>query len=451
MITPTSKAHHHDKYLLAGPLRGKKPSEVSFSITEPRDIVNELSDSSESDSPVISANSSGEEDEIQEDPPEEDEGDDAGDKDDEKDEGNDAGDKEDEEDEGKKDVEAEEENAKPKPDHKNVARLFRHQSSFKKMELWPLAGECARVRDYVENSGLYNAVVNSVIAYDKVAVSSLCERYYAEVDTFQLPFGEMALTPDDAEQILGLQVEGTKYAKKKFKLVEIRNMFSRTEKKEKDKGLSDMECRYAAAAYLLYVLASVVSPDNKGNRVSANLLQLLDPLEDVKKYSWGTPIVAHLNGQLSQASRERTSQINGNLALIQVWIYDHFPSLFKDNEDVELNPDWIKGSPTGTRWLFTGSQDKEQTDALIEMRQKLDNITAKKVIFTSYKDDRVGAMEDVMYYYGPLFHLNGFSMYNPMRIMRQLGFIQDSPNDDYVPSFKHKLDKCQAGKSDVVG
>ncbi|KAI3966882.1 hypothetical protein MKW92_018266, partial [Papaver armeniacum] len=60
-------------------------------------------------------------------------------------------------------------------DHKNVARLFRHQSSFKKMELWPLTGECARVREYVENSGLYNAVVNSVIAYDKVAVSSFCE------------------------------------------------------------------------------------------------------------------------------------------------------------------------------------------------------------------------------------------------------------------------------------
>ncbi|XP_026410472.1 protein MAINTENANCE OF MERISTEMS-like [Papaver somniferum] len=219
------------------------------------------------------------------------------------------------------------------------------------MELWPQEGECTRVRNYVENSGFYNAVVNSVIVYDKVAVSSFCERYYGEVDTFQLPFGEMALTPDDAYQILGLQVEG------------------------KDEGLSNMECRYAAAAYLLYVLASVGFPNTKGNRVSANLLQLLDPLEDVNKYSWGSAIVAHMNGQLFQASRERTSQINGILALIQVWIYDHFPSLFKDNEDVQLNPKWSKGSPSGTRYLFTGSQDREQTEALIEMRQKLDNIT----------------------------------------------------------------------------
>ncbi|XP_026383404.1 protein MAINTENANCE OF MERISTEMS-like [Papaver somniferum] len=193
-----------------------------------------------------------------------------------------------------------------------------------------------------------------------------------------------------------------------------------------------MECRYAAAAYLLYVLASVVFPDSKGNRVSANLFQLLDLLEDVNKYSWGTAIVAHLNGQLSQ-----------------VWIYDHFQSLFKDNEDVELNPKWSKGSPTGTRYMFTGSQDKEQTDALIEMHQKLDNIMAKEVIFNPYKDGRVGAMEDVVYYHGPLFDPNGFSMYNPMRIMRQLGFIQDSSDDDYVPTFKHKLDKCEADLSDI--
>ncbi|KAI3923193.1 hypothetical protein MKW92_029058, partial [Papaver armeniacum] len=61
-----------------------------------------------------------------------------------------------------------------------------------------------------------------------------------------------------------------------------------------------------------------------------------------------------------------------------VWIYDHFPSLFKDNEDVKINSNWSPGSPTGTRWVYSGSQDREQTNALIEMRKKLDNITAEE-------------------------------------------------------------------------
>ncbi|XP_026410507.1 protein MAINTENANCE OF MERISTEMS-like [Papaver somniferum] len=204
-----------------------------------------------------------------------------------------------------------------------------------------------------------------------------------------------------------------------------------------------------AAAYLLYVLASVLFTDNKGNRVSVNLLQILDPLEEVKTYYWGTAIVAHLNGQSSQALQVRTSQINGNLALLQVWICDHFPSLFKDNEDVQLNPEWSNANPRGTRYFFIGSQDKEQNDVLLEMCQKLDNITTKEAIFDPYKNGRVGAMEDVVYYHDPLFYPYGFSMYNPMRIMRQLGFIQDSSYDGYVPPFKHRLDKCEADVSDM--
>ncbi|XP_026397155.1 BAHD acyltransferase DCR-like [Papaver somniferum] len=83
------------------------------------------------------------------------------------------------------------------------------------------------------------------------------------------------------------------------------------------------------------------------------------------------------------------------------------------------------------------------------MRQQLDNITAKEVVFNPYKNNRVGAMEDVVYYHGPLFHPNGFSMYNPIRIMRQLGFIQDSPDEDYVPPFKHKLEKCEADEAGI--
>ncbi|RZC69897.1 hypothetical protein C5167_033728 [Papaver somniferum] len=460
-ITPPSKPPRNDKYLLAGPLRGRSPSEVSFSITEPRDKGNELSDSSESDTHVVSANTSAEEEDEQEEEQieeeqgiqeeeeeqeeeqeEEEEGEGNGSGDDEDDgneeeqhKGNNGGDDNDDEeeenegnddekdeggDDGKTTVEDKEENAKEKNsvkrvkkdgtdiapsarhvpathlmlphlrggklrgeprdggkvlfgypgswahcisetiDHKDAARLFRHQSSFKKMELWPLEGECTRVRDLVENSGLYNAVLNSVIAYDKilglqVEGKSTGEKFKRRPSWEDIYTWTKNLFGWDSEKTNGLFEKGPKYPKKEFKLVDIRNMFSGTEKKEKEGGLYDMECRYAAAGYLLYVLASVIFPDSKGNRVSANLLQLLDPLEDVSKYSWGTAIIAHLNGQLSQGSRKLTSQINGNLALIQVWIYDNFPSLIKDNEDVELNPQWSKGSPTGTKYLFTGS------------------------------------------------------------------------------------------------
>lgn len=238
-------------------------------------------------------------------------------------------------------------------DHKNVTRLFRRQSSYVIMSKWPLEGECARVREIVEKSGLYAGVEKSIIMYDKVEVSCFTERFYGETDTFLFLFGKMAVTPDDAEHILGLQMEGKstgdtfkknlpwkeiyvltlklfgwdeattyaqfvpgkKYPKKEFKLKPLRKMYVGSLKKGGDNNLlSDLEVRATAAAYLLYALGSVIFPDNKGNRFSVNLLQPLDPLDEVSRYSRGTAIVAHLNAHLAKPGNEL-------LKLTGIWLY----------------------------------------------------------------------------------------------------------------------------------
>lgn len=60
----------------------------------------------------------------------------------------------------------------------------------------------------VRNSGLWHAVESSNIEHDRFTVSAFCERFYGNTDTMLFPFGEMAITPDDAHQILGLEVDG---------------------------------------------------------------------------------------------------------------------------------------------------------------------------------------------------------------------------------------------------
>ncbi|RZC60604.1 hypothetical protein C5167_022361 [Papaver somniferum] len=340
-------------------------------------------------------------------------------------------------------------------DHKNATSLFRHQSSYEKMKKWPLEGECPRVRAILENSGLYAVVENSVIAYDKAAVEgkSTEDKFKKNLDWKKIYELTEKLFGWDEKKTYGLFVMGKKYPKKDFKLIEIRKMYAGSLEKDGDNELlSDFEVCATTAAYLLYVLASVIFLDSKRNRVSVNLLQLLDPLEEVSRYSWGTAIVAHLNAQLAKASRERTSQMNENLALLQVWIYEHFPSLIKGNEDIQLQPTWNNTKPRGTRYKYTGAQDKEEAQKLklLSMRQKLDNMTAKEVTFDPYKENRVGGLQDLAYYHDPLFYPYGYSMYNPHRVMRQLGYIQDSPDEDYVPPFKYKLNKCKADKKALV-
>ncbi|RZC79605.1 hypothetical protein C5167_042181 [Papaver somniferum] len=90
------------------------------------------------------------------------------------------------------------------------------------------------------------------------------------------------------------------------------------------RAIVENSVRAMAAAYYLYVLASVIFPDSKGNRVSVNLLQFLDSLEE-----------------LAKASRERSSQMNGNLALLQ---WEHV------NEGHEVTNDympWYEGFSHG--------------------------------------------------------------------------------------------------------
>ncbi|XP_026452080.1 uncharacterized protein LOC113352480 [Papaver somniferum] len=299
MVTPPSRPPRNEKYLNVGLLRGKTPSEVSLLIREPRDPCDDSSELSSSSSHVISATGSEEEEVAEHDEiplggeyvayDDDDDGND-GDGGNGGNRGNEEADIEEDEDEGNDDDEDEDGNGgasgdeegdeddsndgngkeindgssgdEEEEDHKNATRLFRHQSSYAKMKKWPLKGECTRVRDIVENSGLYAAVKNSVIAYNKAAVSCFYERFYGEVDTFQFPFGEMAI-PEDAEQILGLQVK--KYPKKEFKVITIREMYAGSLEKDGDNELlSDLEVRATAAAYLLYILASVIFPDSKG-------------------------------------------------------------------------------------------------------------------------------------------------------------------------------------------
>lgn len=228
------------------------------------------------------------------------------------------------------------------------------------MRKWAFEKECEGVKKIIKASGLYGAVENSVVNYDVETVSAMCERYYPERDTMLFPFGEMAIIPDDAQQILKLSIAGkstsdgytkrldftkldelcknlfdwtpaeidyffmnsstTKKRIREINLVKLRARYEGTLAKEKaNKGpLDEKEVKASAAAYLLYVLAICIFPSSAGNRVNANFLQLLHPLDKIAEYSWATAIVSHLNTELRKASRSFTSQLNGNTSLLQV-------------------------------------------------------------------------------------------------------------------------------------
>ncbi|RZC60202.1 hypothetical protein C5167_021948 [Papaver somniferum] len=355
-------------------------------------------------------------------------------------------------------------------DHKDAIRVIKRQKASK----WDPSKECAEFQAKVKECVLYKAIELAHADFDPVAVSAFLERHYPDTYTMYLPFGEMAITPDDFHNITDLPLEdkclregynpsmsyeslealaqkclgwdarksqcefrrsvrspkkGDEYnayeanetkknTVKKFKLVKLKAAFSETKKKvTKGKLVMDAETlRHHVTAYWLYMLGTVIFPDTSGNRVDAHYLQLLEDLDGMNNYSWATGVLAFVLEEMSKGSRIRCNQIGGYLTLVQKpYTYDQ---------------------PTTGKWLFLDAQKKSKEEQFISLRERFDELTVNDVVFHPYgpPDDvfvdekEVNAFSQVAPYYGPIWHPNGYAIYNPRRILRQLCCVQMDPD-----------------------
>ncbi|XP_026433332.1 protein MAINTENANCE OF MERISTEMS-like [Papaver somniferum] len=90
------------------------------------------------------------------------------------------------------------------PNHCRAVRILRHQRDTH----WDLFKEVPEVIAIVQDSGLWSSIKYGHQECDRVTASAFAERFAPETYTFHLPFGEMTITPDDANKITGLSVTG---------------------------------------------------------------------------------------------------------------------------------------------------------------------------------------------------------------------------------------------------
>ncbi|KAI3884734.1 hypothetical protein MKW92_039504 [Papaver armeniacum] len=236
------------------------------------------------------------------------------------------------------------ENENPRENPIPLLKLDQHQDMVKTK--WPIDKEYVEVQEYVKKSGLYSLIQYGHDKIDRALINAFRERWYPETNTYHLPFGEMTVTIEDVERITRLDpkgevVEGVFGAKtmtwdytydlikrtlgKIKKELEIEKAFGGTAKKlERKLKLSWLRKKkeQCARAYLLYVIGSIVCGDKSGSRVNAYFLQCLENLDKVNTYSW-----AWIYHHLGQGSRAEVYSMVGCMTILQVWFYDHFPTL----------------------------------------------------------------------------------------------------------------------------
>ncbi|KAI8544312.1 hypothetical protein RHMOL_Rhmol08G0286700 [Rhododendron molle] len=325
-------------------------------------------------------------------------------------------------------------------------RLHQHSGL---LRTWVVTEE--RFKEKVINSGLLPlCTINKNSHCNSFRISAFVERWHPETNTFHFHFGEMGITLDDVEHLLGIPVCGLAVYKVDERTprqlltdllglseeaatnaIEVNAVkgyavkLSWLETNFKDVNETDTEERVVccARAYLLYVIGCTLFCDKSGGLVQLDLLPLLEDLDQVHTYGWGSSCLAYLYRNLGHASRRKTKQIGGFLILLEAWINEHFPTLHP-----VVDPEYTEDLPRARRWCL----HSESGTSVQHYRRVLDDLLVDEVIFDPYKDRRQN-FQEIAFYTGPIRAMSVVEPYLPDRVLRQFGLLQRIPADPIAP------------------
>lgn len=219
----------------------------------------------------------------------------------------------------------------------------------------PQGGLDPRIMQCIDVAGLTGLFKVPDMEVDHALITALVERWRPETHTFHFPHGEMGITLQDIEVMLGIPVDGLPVtgstAKKwnvlcrellghepppvipnsnkstltgaRIKYIWLDQQFPAPPAADAGDEVIQQHARY----HILVRMGALLFMDKSADRVSLLPLQLLNPISNARRYSWGSAALAWLYRQLCSASKKEAMQIGGALLLVQLWAYSRFPRL----------------------------------------------------------------------------------------------------------------------------
>jgi len=219
----------------------------------------------------------------------------------------------------------------------------------------PQGGLDPRIMQHIDAAGLTGLFKVPDMEVDHALITALVERWRPETHTFHLPHGEMGITLQDIEVMLGISVDGLPVigrtnlkwnqvcrellGHEPLPVIPNSNKSTLTGARIKYKWLDaqfaaplaadagDEVVQQHARYHILVRMGALLFMDKSADRLSLVPLQLLNPVSNARRYSWGSAALAWLYRQLCGASKKDAMQIGGALLLVQLWAYSRFPQL----------------------------------------------------------------------------------------------------------------------------
>ncbi|XP_050290355.1 serine/threonine-protein phosphatase 7 long form homolog [Quercus robur] len=330
-----------------------------------------------------------------------------------------------------------------------------------------------RVIDIIKALGLEGLLRTPGREIDHGLITALVERWRPETHTFHMPHGEVTITLQDVEVLLGLPVDGDAITGSTQKIWEtvcdeylgfrpanedhlectgqrilIKRLLEQVANPLPPNAEDDEVHRYARC-YILALLGDTIFMDKSGDRVHLMWVQQLEDLRNPRRYSWGSACLAWLYRQLCRASDKRASQIGGCLLLVQYWAWARFPFLCPA---VERGPPVgaygppVRG-PLSLKWMWVPNKKNRPAQVFRDRyREQIALMLPNQVVWQPYEDEYENlppwcvAGRAVWTAMVPLVCFHLVEKHTPDRVVRQFGMIQEIPRHVNTDPVLHAID-----------
>ncbi|VFQ83870.1 unnamed protein product [Cuscuta campestris] len=217
--------------------------------------------------------------------------------------------------------------------------------------------------------------------------------------SFHFPFGEVGITLQDVEVLLGLPVDGIPLAgitgRSKDQWIQICDDMMRFIPEAYDitssmvkmsaivsKALTDhsvdVDYLQHARAIMFKLLGGNLFPNTTGNNVSLYLLEvIMGDFVVVQGRVIGFAVLSFLYRSMCRASMTHVAQIGGCLILLQLWTWEHLP-MTRPRGIVPLEQ--LVNVPCAVRWVCYHRWSDCTTHSLRAFRDQLDRLLEGEVI-----------------------------------------------------------------------
>uniref|UniRef100_A0A2N9GDJ3 Aminotransferase-like plant mobile domain-containing protein n=1 Tax=Fagus sylvatica TaxID=28930 RepID=A0A2N9GDJ3_FAGSY len=293
----------------------------------------------------------------------------------------------------------------------------------------------ARFIPYLQRAGFYGIAKLGFIKMDWALITALVERWRQETHTFHLPHGEMTITLQDVEVMLGLPVDGevlvgstelnwsglclqllgvspppNKLDGSRLNMKWLQDTFGVL-----PDDANEVTVQQYTRAYILELLGGSYFADKSGEKVHLMFLPMLEDFDAAGRYSWDSAVLAWLYREFPHIS----PAIKSIQPIVNAVDDANANANANADADVEVPADAAQpllGGPYGTRWRNA----KDIKDV------------STHVIWEPYTDDVLSSLpeycrigQEVWRSVTPLICFQIVEWHLPNRALRQFGMQQD--------------------------